>query len=187
MSAEWMTHCLGQALGDGLVFAELGIVPGTLEAAGPNRLFLNPHSGGLGWAIPAALGAQLADRGRLVVACIGDGSYIFANPVACHQIAAALDLPILIILKNNGMWNAVRRSVVNGYPGGAAARANRMPLTSLQPAPDYLAIASASGAHAERVTHGRDLPDALARAIRMIRTDRRAAVLDLSIAVSDAH
>lgn len=187
MSAEWMTQCLGEAAGDARIFSELGIVPGMLSPAGPNRLFMNVHAGGLGWAIPAALGAQLADRDRLTVACVGDGSYIFANPVACHQIAAALDLPILIIIKNNGMWNAVRRSVVNGHPGGAAARANRMPLTSLDPAPDYLAIAGASGAHAERVRHGRDLPAALARAIAAIRDDRRAAVLDLSIAVSDAH
>jgi acetolactate synthase-1/2/3 large subunit len=187
MTAEWMTRCLGEAAGDALVFSELGVVPGMMDLAGPNRLFMNVHAGGLGWAIPAALGAQLADRGRLVVACVGDGSYIFANPVACHQIAEALNLPILIILKNNGMWNAVRRSVVNGYPGGAAARANAMPLTSLEPAPDYIAIAGASGAHTERVAHGRDLPAALARAIKAIREDRRPAVLDVAIAVSDAH
>ncbi len=141
-----------------------------MRLAGPNRLFTNPHSGGLGWGLPAALGAQLADRERLMIACIGDGSYIFANPVACHQIAEALELPVLTIVKNNGMWNAVRRSVIGAYPGGAAARANEMPLTSLEPAPDYLGVAAACGAHAQRVEHGRDLPAALARAIEVIRT-----------------
>lgn len=188
MSAEWLSLCISRAIGDdALVFSELGVLPGMMELAGPNRVFSNPHSGGLGWAMPAALGAQLADRNRLVAACVGDGSYIFANPVACHQIAEALQLPILTIVKNNGMWNAVRRSVVNAYPQGAASKLNAMPLVSLEPAPDYLKVAEASRAYTARVEHGRDLPDALEQAIGVIRKDRRQAVLDVSTAVSDAH
>lgn len=188
MTAEWLSACLSEAIGpDAVVFSELGVVPGAMRLAGPNRLFSNPHSGGLGWAFPAALGAQLADRDRLVVAAMGDGSYIFANPVACHQIAEALTLPVLVVVKNNAMWNAVRRSVLLGYPEGAAAKANAMPLTSLEPVPDFTGIAAASRAHAERVERGEDLPAALARAIRVIREDRRAALLDVRVAVSDAH
>jgi acetolactate synthase I/II/III large subunit len=156
-----------------------------MSLAGPNRLFSNPHSGGLGWALPAALGAQLANRDRLVVACIGDGSYMFANPVACHQIAEALDLPVITVIKNNRMWNAVRRSVVNAYPDGAAARANQMPLTSLEPAPDFGMIGAASRAYVERVERGEDLPAALERAVAMVRGERRQVVLDVAVAVSD--
>ena len=54
--------------------------------------------GGLGWSFPTALGMQLADLDRLIVATMGDGSYMFANPVACHQIAEALELPILVLV-----------------------------------------------------------------------------------------
>jgi acetolactate synthase I/II/III large subunit len=188
MSAEWMSHCVSAAMDERAVcFGELGVVPAAMDIKGANRVFSNPHSGGLGWAMPAALGAQLADRDRLTIACVGDGSYMFANPVACHQIAEALDLPILTIVKNNGLWNAVRRSVVGAYPQGAAARANVMPLTSLEPAPDYTAIAAASRAHVERVEHGRDLPAALERAIGVIRGERRQALLELRVAVSDMH
>ncbi|WP_367198010.1 thiamine pyrophosphate-requiring protein [Amorphus sp. 3PC139-8] len=188
MTAEWLSRCVSEAMDESaIVFGELGFVPGAMELAGPNRAFSNPHSGGLGWGLAAALGAQLADRNRLVIACIGDGSYIFANPVACHQIAEALQLPILTIIKNNGMWNAVRRSVIGAFPEGAAARANAMPLTSLEPAPDYLKVAEASRAHVERVEHGRDLPAALQRAIHVIRTERRQALLDVRIAVSDRN
>ena len=188
MSAEWLSLCLSRAIDDdAVVFTELGVLPGIMELGGPNRVFSNPHSGGLGWAMPAALGAQLADRDRLVVACMGDGSYIFANPTACHQIAEALQLPILTIIKNNGMWNAVRRSVINAYPDGNASRSNMMPLTSLAPAPDYSKIAAASRAYGERVEHGRDLPAALDRAIGVIRKERRQAVIELSIAVSNVH
>src|SRR5690606_24133763 len=84
MTAEWMSLCISNVLGqDGIVFSELGVVPSAMDLKGPNRPFTAPHSGGLGWAVPAALGAQLVDRDRLCVACVGDGSYMFANPVAC--------------------------------------------------------------------------------------------------------
>ncbi|MBO6716338.1 MAG: thiamine pyrophosphate-requiring protein [Rhizobiaceae bacterium] len=186
MSPAWLSHCVGQIMDERAVaFSEIGLMPGFMNLAGPNRLFSNPHSGGLGWALPAALGAQLADRERLVIAAMGDGSYIFANPLACHQIAEALNLPVLIIIKNNAMWNAVRRSVVDGYPGGAAAKANRMPLTSLEPLPDFVQVAKASRAHAERVERGADLPAALERALHVIRTERRQALLDVRVAASD--
>ena len=72
-----------------------------------------------------------------MVATVGDGSYLFANPVACHQVAEALDLPVLTIVLNNGMWNAVHKTTRMVYPEGHAARSNAMPLTSLQPGPDY--------------------------------------------------
>lgn len=188
MSGEWLSLCLSDAMDDSAVlFSELGVVPGAMQAKGTNRIFSNPHSGGLGWGMPAALGAQLADRDRLVIAAIGDGSYMFANPVACHQIAEALALPILTVIKNNGVWNAVRRSVVGAFPNGVAVKANQMPLTSLQPAPDYTMIAAASRAYVERVDHGRDLPAALERAISVIRKERRQVLLDVRVALSDTH
>jgi acetolactate synthase-1/2/3 large subunit len=188
MTAEWMSKCLSVVLGeDGVVFSELGVVPSAMDLKGPNRLFTAPHSGGLGWAMPAALGAQLHDRSRFCVACIGDGSYMFANPVACHQIAEAMQLPILTIVKNNGIWNAVRRSVVNSYPGGKAATANEMPLVSLEPSPDFQMIAKASRAHAERVEAPEDLPAALERALDVICTEQRSALLDVRVARSDKH
>lgn len=188
MSADWMSACISDIMDDTAVaFSELGLLLPHMHIKGANRVFSNVHAGGLGWAMPAALGAQLAHRDRLVIACVGDGSYMFANPVACHQIAEALELPILTIIKNNAMWNAVRRSVVKGYPDGAAVRQNRIPLTSLEPLPDFTQIAKASRAHAERIDCGADLPDALRRAVEVIRTERRQVLLDLSVAATDEH
>lgn len=188
MSAEWFSACISDAMGgDAIAFTELGVMPAFMDLKGPNRLFSHAHSGGLGWAFPAALGAQLADRNRLVIATMGDGSYIFSNPTACHQIAEALDLSVLVVIKNNGMWNAVRRSVIDGYPDGKAARANKMPLTSLEPSPDYVKVAEASRAFVQRVETGQDLPAALARAIQVIGSERRQALIDCRVAASDYH
>jgi acetolactate synthase-1/2/3 large subunit len=182
MTAGWASLCLSEAKdADAMLFNELGVEPAVMSFSQPSTLFCNPLSGGLGWAMSAALGAQLAAPERQVIACMGDGSYIFANPVACHQTAAALGLPILTVVFNNGVWNAVRRATLAMYPDGAAARANVMPLTSLGPPPDYCAVAAAHGAFAQRVEHGDALPDAIARAFDVIRRERRQAFLDVLV------
>ena len=184
MTPAFVSKCVSDILGDdGIVFSELGVNPGPMDLKGPNRFFGTPFSGGLGWGMPAALGASLADRDRLSVACIGDGSYMFANPVACHQVAEAQELPILTVIMNNGIWNAVRRAARNVYPDGEAIRMNTLPITSLEPLPDFCIIAEASRAHAERVENGADLPAALARAVKVIRTEKRQALVEVRVAV----
>ncbi|MCS6778766.1 MAG: thiamine pyrophosphate-requiring protein [Geminicoccaceae bacterium] len=182
MTAAWASVCIAEAIGEeGVVFTELGLDPAVVQRDRPGSWFGHAMAGGLGWAVPAALGAQLADRTRLVIAAVGDGSYLFANPVACHQIAAANDLPVLTIVLDNGMWNAVRRSTLAVYPDGHAGRANRMPLTSLEPRPDFAAICAACGGFGRRVRDGRELPAALAEALRVVRTERRQALLQLEV------
>jgi len=184
MSPQWVSHCLSEALGpDAAIFTELGCDPSAMSFERPGSYFSHALSGGLGWAVPAALGAQLADRERLVAACAGDGSHIFANPVSCHQIAEAQGLPILTVVFNNGVWNAVRRSTLAMYPDGEASRMNRMPVTSLAPSPDFVGIVEASRGWGERVERGEDLPGALERAIAVIRNERRQALLDVAVAV----
>ncbi|MBW9117024.1 thiamine pyrophosphate-requiring protein [Rhizobium cauense] len=183
MTKDWVSLTLSRAIHgrEVTVLSELGCPLAPMQLADNRAWYQEPHSGGLGWSFPAALGMQLADRDRLVVATMGDGSYIFSNPVACHQIAEALSLPILLVIVNNAEWGAVRQSVVGLYPDGYAAKANRMPLTSLAPIPDFSKIAQASRAHAERVEQGADLEAALLRAIRYIDEERRMALLDVQV------
>ena len=114
------------------------------------------------------------------MACVGDGSHMFANPVAAHQIAEALELPLLTCVFNNGIWNAVRRAALNMYPDGDASKANIMPLTSLRPSPDFAAIARASRAHGEQVLEGQDLPAALERAKAAMKAGQ-PALLDIAV------
>lgn len=184
MTRPWLAHCLREALAgrDASVVSELGVPFEAYAPSGWGSWYDHPHSGGLGWAFPTALGVKLAEPGRLVVATMGDGSYIFANPVACHMLSEALDLPMLVIVVNNREWGAVRRATLSMYPDGAAARANRMPLTSLTPSPDFCSVARASRAFAERVEDGRALPEALSRALAHIETRRTLALLDVIVA-----
>ena len=119
---------------------------------------------------------------RTVVATVGDGSYLFANPPACHQVAEALDLPVLTVVLNNGMLEC-RRTRPHAWStrDGHAARGNEMPLTSLQPAPDYAMLARASRGHGERVEEPEALPGAIARALEVVRRERRQALLDVVV------
>jgi acetolactate synthase-1/2/3 large subunit len=183
MTPAYVGHCLSQAMDDkALFFSELGAPIESLTLKGTNRYLNNPFSGGLGWGMGAALGASLADRDRLVIACMGDGSYMFANPVACHQIAEAHHLPILTVVMNNGIWNAVRRAALSMYPKGQASGMDVMPITSLEPAPDYCAIARASRGWAEEVENAADLPGAIQRAVEVIRKEKRQALLNVRVA-----
>ena len=168
MSKEWVSLCLGRAIKGrkASVFHELGCPLPALDLEDHNSYFQEPHAGGLGWGLPAALGAQLADRDRLIFATVGDGSYMFANPTVCHQVAEALELPVITLVLNNEEWGAVRHSVEGLYKGGRAAKSNDVPLTSLRPSPDFTRTADASRARTETVTDGNDLPAALDRAIK---------------------
>ena len=184
ITKSYVSHCLGKAL-EGVkssIFSELGTILGTIKREDHNSWFQEPHSGGLGWSFPTALGAQLAEPDRVCVATMGDGSYMFSNPTACHQIAEALELPVLVIILNNEEWGAVRASVEGLYPSGNARMENETPMTSLRPSPDFTQTAAASRAHTQTITDGADLPAALKRAIEVATTERRQVLLNIAIA-----
>jgi acetolactate synthase-1/2/3 large subunit len=183
ITKSWVSKCLGEVLRGkkSSVFSELGTTLGAVERTEFKSWFQEPHSGGLGWSFPAALGAKLADRDRVCIATLGDGSYMFANPTACHQISEALDLPILIVILNNHQWGAVRASVAAMYPDGHAARANEMPLTSLEPIPDFCLTAQASRAWTRDVSDANDVVTALQDALAVVETEKRQALLNIHI------
>jgi acetolactate synthase-1/2/3 large subunit len=54
-----------------------------------------------------------------------------------------------------------------------------MPLTALEPAPDYEMICRASGGHGERVEDPAALPGALRRGLRIVQEEKRQVVLNV--------
>ncbi|WP_439528409.1 thiamine pyrophosphate-requiring protein [Pannonibacter sp.] len=183
MTKEFVSLTLSRALAgrDAAVLSELGCPLAPMSLDHPKAWYQEPHSGGLGWSFPAALGMKLGNRERTVVATMGDGSYMFSNPVACHQIAEALELPVLVLIVNNAEWGAVRQSVLGLYPGGHAARSNRMPLTQLSPVPDFVKVAEASRAFARKVEHAADLEPAIRAALHHMETTGTMALLDVRV------
>ena len=162
------------------VISELGATLDELGLTDHDSWRQEPHSGGLGWGLPCALGIKLADPDRLVVATMGDGSYLFANPVAAHHVAEAHGIAVLTVILNNSGYGAVQQSVTGLYPTGYAAKADVMPLTSLSPSPDYRLVAESCRAWAETVTRPDELGGALQRAIEQVDAGRQS-VLDVHI------
>ena len=181
INSSWVAHCVSNILPeDALVFTERGPKIAQMIVGQPNRLFANTWAGGLGWGLPAAIGAQLADKDRLVVSIVGDGSYMFANPVVCHQVMETYDLPVLTIILNNKRWNAVHYSTKAVYPDGVAVKDRLAPMSDLSHSPNFVKIAQASRGYAERVESGDDLPAALERAVSIIKNERRHALLEIN-------
>ena len=125
------------------------------------------------------MGIKLAAPDRLVIATLGDGTYMFGNPTPCHFVSQALGLPTLTVVFNNGMWNAVRRANLRMYPDGWAARANRFPLSELEPSPRFEILVTACGGYGERVESASEVLPALRRALRVVRDEKRQAVLNM--------
>lgn len=183
MTKKWVSHCVGEAIKGHLatVVSELGCSLDELGLTEHGSWHQEPHSGGLGWGLPCAMGIKLAEPQRLVLATVGDGSYMFANPVVCHQVAEANDIAVLTVVLNNSSYGAVSHSVLDLYPTGYASKTDEVPLTALTPSPDFAMVAMASRAHCETVDTSADLPAALQRAIRAVTVERRQALIDVRV------
>jgi acetolactate synthase-1/2/3 large subunit len=176
----WLSRCVGEVVDDQtLVVNEYDLDINQTHLAVPGSYFSQSPASGLGWGLGAALGAKLAVGDRTVVCCVGDGAYFFGVPTAAHWASRAHQLPVLFIIFNNRAWNAVKRSVQSHAPEGWAMRTKSMALSELEPAPDYEMICQASGGWAERVEDPQALPDALTRALKVVRDERRQALLNV--------
>src|SRR5262249_62403767 len=129
----------------------------------PDPLFALGPAGGLGGGLGAALGAKLAAPEKLIVATLGDGAYMFANPMVGHWVSAVHNLPILTILFNNSRYGAVRNATMSMFKDGVAGETQGRTLADLDPSPPFEEMARAQGAHAERVEKAAHLPDPLPR------------------------
>ena len=131
------------------------------------RTQLAPTSGSMGYGLPAAIAAKLAEPARPVVAFAGDGCFM----MTCQELATAVQhgVAIVTIIANNGMYGTIRMHQEKQYPG-------RVIGTSLIN-PDFAAFARSFGARGETVERTEDFPTAFARAIDA----GKPAVIELKI------
>jgi acetolactate synthase-1/2/3 large subunit len=176
----WFSRCVADAAGpDAIIVNEYPFRLEHGKREQPGTFFGSSPAGGLGWGFGAAIGAKLAAKDRLVVATLGDGSYIFANPTACHWMAHAQDLPVLTVIYNNSIWNAVKMSTLGIYGSGAAARAQGKILADLSPSPQFEKLVEASGGVGFRVDTPAELPAVLKRAIDVVTKEKRQALVNV--------
>ncbi|HZM34369.1 MAG TPA: thiamine pyrophosphate-requiring protein [Burkholderiales bacterium] len=185
ITGKWASACLNRVMGeDAILVNEYPVVLEEVTIAEPMRYFGTPPSGGLGWGIGAALGAKLAARDKTVVAALGDGAYMFGNPTPGHFVGEAMQLPVLYMIFNNARWAAVHRSTLATYPKGFASKQAAPPFATLEPSPRFEHVVRASGGHGERVSEPKDLMPALERAMRVVREEKRQALLNVCLEAS---
>jgi acetolactate synthase-1/2/3 large subunit len=182
VNAGWTAHCVNSVKSDNAVIVnELGVPFDMLEFSGHEVFFGETTAGALGTGLGAALGAKLADPARMVICCVGDGSFMFGNPTPALLVSRVVGIPILIVIANNGMWYAVEQSTLDIYPESKVDPASGLPLTRFGYSPDYAGIAAACGAYGETVTGPEQVMGALQRGLARNR-DGQAAVIDIATA-----
>jgi acetolactate synthase I/II/III large subunit len=96
---------------------------------------LAPIAGSMGYGVPAAIAAKRLSPERMVVAFAGDGDFLMTG----QEFATAVqhELPVIIVVCDNGMYGTIRMHQEREYPGHVVG-------TSLRN-PDFAALARAYG------------------------------------------
>src|ERR1044072_8384313 len=168
---------VGDAVGpDAIIFNEYPLSLEHCAREKPGTFYGLSAAGGLGWGLGAAMGAKLASPEKFVVATIGDGAYMFANPTVCHWVAGKCEIPVLAVVFNNARYGAVRRATLSMFKDGAAGEDDGQFLADLAPSPPFEEIVRLHGGHGERVETHAELAPALARARDAVRGGKQALV-----------
>lgn len=116
---------------------------------------LAPTSGSMGYGLPAAVAAKKIYPQKTVVCFAGDGCFMMHG----QEFATAVqyNLPIIVILMDNGMYGTIRMHQERHYPGRVSA-------TELKN-PNFAQYAVAFGGHGETVNQSSDFIPAFERAL----------------------
>ncbi len=122
---------------------------------GPEARLLAPQNGTMGYGLPAAVAAKVADPSRTVVCFAGDGDV----QMNLQELGTAMqaDARPIVLVVDNSSWGTIRMHQELHHPGRVSA-------TDLVN-PDFCAIAAAYGMHAERVDRTDQFEAAFERAL----------------------
>jgi acetolactate synthase-1/2/3 large subunit len=126
-----------------------------------------PRSGSMGYGVAAAVAAKLVHPDRIALCFTGDGDFVMSSPE--FATAVQYELPIIVLLVNNGMYATIRMHQERQFP-------NRVIGTDLVN-PDFPALAEAYGGYGERVARTEDFEAAFERAL----ASRKPALLELPV------
>ncbi|MFC6873203.1 thiamine pyrophosphate-binding protein [Halobellus marinus] len=143
---------------------------------GPEQ-FVSNKNGGLGYSLPATVGAAVAhrqgDTGRQVVGFIGDGSYLY-YPQTLYS-AARYDLDLTVVVPNNRNYRILKDGMLDIY-GGSDDDYEYVGM-DFDPAVDLAANAESHGANGYRVAEESELVETLTAAIE----SAEPAVVDVPV------
>ena len=175
---DWLCAAINEVMPDDAVYVEetithRGAIFRHILWDRPQTYF-HPH-GGLGQGLGTALGVKLAKPGQPVVALMGDGCFLY-NPVTQSLgVSASENLPILIVVFNNGKYAAMGNSHISFYPEGVTAQTGIHHGVDI-PGPNYAELVQPFGGYGERVEDPAEVVPALERALAAVNQGRLALV-----------
>jgi benzoylformate decarboxylase len=162
---------------DAVVIEEvLSSAPGirSLITSDDEQSFYGLRGGGIGWGLPAAIGAKLALPERPVVALIGDGSALYT--IQGLWTAAHYRLPIVWVIFNNTSYRILKQRLV--MLRGLAEQADKFVGMELNdPAIDFVGLARSLGIAAECAATVKDATDLIGKALK----DGTAMLIDVDM------
>ncbi|MBI5589317.1 MAG: biosynthetic-type acetolactate synthase large subunit [Deltaproteobacteria bacterium] len=131
----------------------------------PDHFITSGGLGVMGFGLPAAIGAQVAKPGKLVVDIAGDGSI----QMNIQEMATAIQygLPVKVVILNNRYLGMVRQWQELFYD-------KRYACTNMEHAPDFVKLAEAYGALGLRAT----TPDQVESVLTQGLSSPQAAIMD---------
>ncbi len=126
-----------------------------------------PTSASMGYGVPSAVAMKRLYPERTVISVNGDGDFLMNG----QEFATAVqyDLPIVVIVCDNGIYGTIRMHQEREYPGRVSA-------TELKN-PDFSAYASAFGGFGVMVEKTQDF----AAAFKLAETSGKPAIIHLKI------
>ena len=125
VTAAGFARAIGGALGPRDLLVDEALTAGRgLRAAVSRRTpatWMAHRGSALGWGLPAAVGAKIADPSRRVMAVQGDGSLLFG--VSALWTAAHRGLGLALVVADNGGYEILRAGLegLTGRPEGGVA------------------------------------------------------------------
>ena len=132
----------------------------------PRTIITSGGLGTMGYGFPAAIGAQFALPGKLVVDVSGDGS--FQMNLQEMITAVSNNLPIKILILNNQYLGMVRQQQYMFYKQNCVA-------VDISAQPDFVKLAEAYGAEGYRIKKPEEMEDTLRKALASPKT----AIIDV--------
>jgi benzoylformate decarboxylase len=158
---DWLALQLIEAMPDRAILVDEGMTSSRhMSSLRMHRDRFGYHglaSGGIGWGLPASVGASLANPGRPVVCYSGDGSAMYS--IQALWTAAHQKLPLTFVVVNNGGYRIIKQRLL-AFHGDD----NYIGMDFVKPPVDFAGMATSLGLEAMRITASADLKPALTSA-----------------------
>jgi acetolactate synthase-1/2/3 large subunit len=125
-----------------------------IDLAGPRRYFTPANNQSMGWAIPAALGAQKVRPDRTVAAISGDGCFLMSGLEMSTAVRAGL--PVKFFVLDDGAYHYMQMLQEPTFRRTTATELARV---------DLAAYAAAMGLAYNVICQNAELPGGVAQAI----------------------